>query len=234
MGQNIIFTNTSHLPDLEKPVPASREIPSWYADSESYVGGKKIPPSKDSPTSTIKRCMPVFDAMVSGYLIKSPADLFVSIKERPGEGPQPLLEWPSLDLIEFHPTEQAPNHPYANGSNYPKWHNYWAIKTPPGYSTLFIQPFHRESVFTILPGVVDTDTYNNPVNFPFVFHDLNFEGLIPKGTPIAQVIPFKREEWTMEFGKEEELTEQIKISQNIATKWFDKYKTMYRQVKTYK
>ena len=229
MDQNIIFTNTSPYPDLEKPVPASREIPNWYADLNSYMTDKKIPNPDGTTSATIKRCMPVFDLMTAGYLIKSPADLFVSSRDG-----APFYQWPSLDLIDFHPVDQAPNHPYQNGTIYPKWHNYWSIKTPKGYSTLVIQPVHRQSVFTILPAVVDTDTYFAPINFPFVLNDINFEGLIPKGTPIAQVIPIKREDWTMKFGKKEETLEQARISQRMGTVFFDRYKTMFRQAKTYK
>jgi hypothetical protein len=229
MDQNIIFTNIFPHHDLEKPIPASKEIPSWYSDLNSYIGDKKIPNTDNSIPATIKKCMPVFDSMVAGYLIKSPADVFVSSKN--GEK---VYQWPALNLLEFHPIDQAPTHPYQKGIPYPKWNNPWSIKTPKGYSTLFMQPVHRESVFTILPGLVDTDTYFAPVNLPFVLNDVNFEGLIPKGTLIAQVIPIKRESWIMEFGEEEARFEQFKVNQRLSTVFFDKYKTMFRQVKTYK
>jgi len=230
MEQNIIFTNNSNFPDLEKPIPASKEIPSWYSDLDSYTTGKKAPyiDTHNSP-ATIKKCMPVFDLMVAGYLIKSPVDVFVSLVDG-----KPFYQWPSLDAISMHPIEQAPNHPSQNGVDYPKWNNHWSIKTPKGYSTLFMQPVHRESIFTILPALVDTDTYFAPVNFPFVLNDINFEGLIPKGTPIAQVIPIKRDNWTMEFGEKQLFLQQLKIQQHILTKFFDRYKTIFRQVKVYK
>jgi hypothetical protein len=148
--------------------------------------------------------------------------VYVSIKD----GEQ-FFEWPALDLITFHPITQAPKHPSANSQGYPKWMNPWAIKTPKGYSTLFVQPMHRESVFTILPGIVDTDTYTATVNFPFVISDLKFEGMIPKGTPLVQVIPFKRDNWTLEFGSKKELEENYKITKNITLKFFDRYKSMF-------
>jgi hypothetical protein len=93
---------------------------------------------------------------------------------------------------------------------------------------------HRESVFTILPGVVDTDTYTATVNFPMVINDPNFEGLIPKGTPIAQVIPFKREGWQMEIGSEKELKEQNNVTQKLLTQFFDRYKSTFWSRKEYK
>ena len=173
---DIIFTNTFDA-ELDNPKPASKFIPDWYKDVESYMGGIKKPTGQGTTTGTIKRCMPVFDAINAGYIITLPADVYISQKDG-----QPYYEWSSLGLVQFHPVEQAPNHPNRNGHNaaYPKWMNPWSIKTPKGYSVLFTQPFHRESPFSILPGVVDTDTYTAPVNFPFVLNDITFEGLIPR------------------------------------------------------
>jgi hypothetical protein len=224
----IIFTNTSGI-DIEQPQPASKFIPDWYKNMQSYIGGNKKPTGGGNTDATIKRCMPVFDAIISGYIITLPADVYVSIKEE-----KQFFEWSTLGLISFHPIEQAPEHPARNQHAYPKWMNPWAIKTPKGYSTLFTQPMHREAVFTILPGIVDTDTYSAPVNFPMVINDPNFEGLIPKGTPIAQVIPFKREGWQMEIGSMKELVEQNSITQKLQTKFFDRYKSMFWSRKEYK
>lgn len=224
----ITFTNASGI-DIEQPQPASKFVPDWYKNMESYIGKEKKPNGGGGTNATIKRCMPVFDAITAGYIITSPADVYVSLKDG-----QQFFEWSNLGLISFHIIEQAPEHPNRKPHAYPKWMNPWAIKTPKGYSTLFTQPMHRESVFTILPGIVDTDTYTAQVNFPFVVNDPNFEGLIPKGTPIAQIIPFKREDWQMEIGSEKELKEQFNITQKLQSKFFDRYKSMFWSRKEYK
>jgi hypothetical protein len=226
---NITFTNISGFDGLEQPQPASKFIPDWYKNMDSYIGGEKKPVGDGTTSATIKRCMPVFDAINAGYILTSPADVYVTIKEG-----QQYFEWSSLGLIQFHSIEQAPDHPSRNKHSYPKWMNHWSIRTPKGYSTLFIQPMHRESSFTILPGIVDTDEYYSPVNFPMVINDPEFEGLIPKGTPIAQVIPFKRESWTMQFGGDKERKEQALLAAQLSTKFFDRYKNMFRKDKTYK
>jgi hypothetical protein len=226
---NITFTNVSGFDGLEQPQPASKFIPDWYKNMDSHISKEKKPRGDGTTTATIKRCMPVFDAITAGYIITSPADVYVSIKE----GVQ-FFEWAALGLISFHPIEQAPEHPAKKPYSYPKWINYWSIRTPKGYSTMFVQPMHRESVFTILPGVVDTDEYYAPVNFPMVINDPEFEGLIPKGTPIAQVIPFKRDSWNMQFGGVKEIKEQAENAANLNTRFFDRYKTMFRKNKEYK
>lgn len=226
---DIKFTNTTGFKELEKPVPASSMIPDWYKNMDSYIGGDKKPSGSGGTTATVKRCMPVFDAITAGYLIKLPADVFVTMQD----GEQ-HFEWSDFNLVSFHPIDQADKHPAKNGQPYPKFNNPWAIKTPKGYSTLFVQPFHREAPFTILPGVVDTDEYYAPVNFPMVINDLKFEGLIPKGTPIAQVIPFKRESWKMDLGNEQDVEEQSQIARKLNTRFFDRYKAMFRKNKEYK
>jgi hypothetical protein len=212
------------------------------------MSGKKTPTGNGNTDATIKKCMPVFDAITSGYIITTYVDIWVKQKEVLEKDvdinsdssktlTQPFYVWPYDEPIEFHPIIQAPNHP-NRGSHlelYPKWINAWSISTPEGYSTLFVQPFHRESPFTILPGVVDTDKYKGVVNFPFVLNNADtFSGLIPAGTPIAQVIPFKRDQWKMEIGSEEDLNEQKKSSNKISRKFFDAYKNEFRQIKEYK
>ena len=226
---SIKFSTNTIIEKEYYPEPASKLIPDWYKNLESYIGGEKKPTGDGNTTGTIKKCMPVFDSITAGYIIKLPADVFVKTVDG-----TPYYEWSNLGLVQFHPVEQAPNHPAANGFTYPKWINPWAIQTPPGYSVLFIQPMHRESVFTILPGIVDTDQYNAPVNFPFVLNDIKYEGLISAGTPMAQVIPFKRELWEMNLGTQEDFDNQNKTTVRLRTRFFDSYKSQFRQLKEYK
>lgn len=228
----IIFTDTTKS-DLEPPLPASKLIPEWYKEMGSYLNKEKKPIGNGIVSTTIKKCMPVFDAITAGYIIKTPADIWVSIKEIDGVKTQ-YFEWSNYSLIQFHPIEQAPNHPSKKPYSYPKFMNPWAIKTPKGYSTLFVQPLHRKSVFTILEGIVDTDIYTAPVNFPFVIDDPDFEGLIPAGTPMAQVIPFERKQWVMSIGKEKELTLINNLGKKLETKFFDRYKTLFWAKKEYR
>ena len=240
---DIIFTNTFGVPEEYAPKPATAYVPDWYKNLESYTSGEKKPSGDGETSATIKRCMPVFDAITGGYILTTYTDVFIS--QRPLLDPNTnedtgkttlWYEWPSYGPINWHPIEQAPNHPMRNGHkvSYPKWINPWSIKTPPGYSVLFVQPMHRESVFTILPGIVDTDTYTAPVNFPFVLNDVKMEGLIPAGTPMAQVIPFKRDSWEMTMGKLEDLETQNKVTNKLRTRFFDSYKSQFRQPKEYK
>lgn len=227
---DIIFTNTKNVPEEYSPKPATKSIPNWYKDLDSYMNGKKVPLNNGETAATAKRCMPIFDAIGCGYIIESPADVYIT-----QENGSPYYQWTNYKLIDFHIKEQILNYP--SGSNlevFPKWVNPWGIKTPKGYSVLFTQPMHRDLPFTILPGVVDTDRYTAAVNFPFVLNDPNFEGMIPAGTPIAQVVPFKRDPWQMKIGDEQDLIEQAKVLNRLQSKFFDRYKNFFRVEKQYK
>jgi hypothetical protein len=227
--KEITFTNKFGI-DFFPPKPAVKEVPDWYKDSPEYVddNGKKII-NPENTAHTIKKCIPVFDSMTSGYILYTQVDVQVTQVDR-----VPYYAWPSQSVIDFHPKEQAPNYPVNNKGSYAKWVNPYGIKTPIGYSTLFVQPFHRESIFTILPGIVDTDLYEAPVNFPFILNNPDWEGIIPAGTPMAQVIPFKREPWKHSLGSEKELKKQNMITQKLKVLFFNSYKLQFWSRKEYR
>ena len=109
----------------------------------------------------------------------------------------------------------------------------WKIKTPPGYSCIFTNPLNKNSPIKIIDGVVDTDSFHQ-VNFPFYWTgDINKElTIIQKGTPLIQVIPFKRENWKMSVKKSELDTyrEKMKLSQFLK----DNYKKLFWKKKSFK
>lgn len=229
--EQIKFINILNVDEDYRPTPAHNNIPDWYKELDSYVGKEKSA-IDGVTTGTIKRCMPIFDSITSGYIIYSHVDIFISQKDG-----APYYQWPQFEAIGFHPIVQAPTLPYNTGHtvSYPKWINSWGIKTPKGYSTLFITPTYRDLPFTILPGVVDTDTYMSPVNFPFVLNDVNYTGIIRAGTPIAQAIPFKRTSWKMSIDNSLKTHQLIqKDFTKLRSSIFDSYKTRFRQVKEYK
>ena len=74
---NLIFTNFSGLHSYP-PTPAVKNMPEWYLKTPGYMGNdaKKIVTLKGNP-HTIKKCIPVFDAITFGYIITSFCDIFV-------------------------------------------------------------------------------------------------------------------------------------------------------------
>jgi hypothetical protein len=143
--------------------------------------------------------------MVYGFLIPLAADLKVENGEFSWESglPAQSISNFSYSPIDFHDGAQVEGTPFHEDDRYiVKFNNFWTIKTPPGYSLLFTHPLNRIDLpFTTISGMVDTDTFpDNLINFPARWHDTNFNGVLPRGTPVAQCIPVKREIWTAEFG----------------------------------
>jgi len=186
----------SCLPEWEAfavpPTPASHHTPQWFRALEGYPPD---PPSDEFPVPTVKRCSPFKDAMYGGYLLRLSADLQVVAKDPDDVN----FNWsPGLEreMIQSHGVAQYAGFPAAGIAF--KFINPWIVKTPPGYSSLFVTPMNRAlGPFQILSGVVDTDLYENSVNFPFFWVEYPWEGILEAGTPIAQVIPFKREPWKL-------------------------------------
>jgi hypothetical protein len=227
--KEITFTNVLGL-DFFPPKPAVKEVPDWYKKTPEYVGNQGKAIVNNNITHTIKKCIPVFDAMTAGYILYTQVD--VQITQQNG---LPYYTWSSQDAISWHPIEQAPVHPNMNKVPYPKWNNPYAITTPSGYSTLFIPPMHNPNgIFTVLPGLVDTDTYKAPVNFPFTLNDVKWEGLIPAGTPMVQVIPIKRDVWEHKIGSDKENAEQSFVTAKLKTLFFNSYKRQFWSRKEYK
>lgn len=231
MSESIIFTKTLDVSEDYYPKPSSQYLPEWYKKTGGYMGGKKDIIHPGQTNGTIKKCIPVFDALTAGYIITTSYDIFVKKDEN---GRQGYITSNSNFAIQFHSIMQAPYHPRMNHVDYPKIINPWAIKTPKGYSCLFIPPVHGgNGFFTIAEGFVDTDTYTSPVNFPFVINDLDFEGLIPAGTPICQVIPIKRNSWKIKIGNEGNLLESHAVDVRRMSKLYDAYKSLFWNRKEY-
>lgn len=229
--KEILFSSSYDIYKDFYPEPSSKNIPDWYKHIKPYTTGSSFKVESGSPNPTIKKCIPVFDAITMGYMLKTYVDIYVSLDE---EGNH-FYYWPNYDPISFHPINQAPNHPQANSKPYPKLINPWSIKTSKGYSCLFIPPMHNpNNIFTIMPGVVDTDKFIETINFPFTMNDPNFEGIIPAGTNICQVIPFKRDSFKMKIGNKKDVDNYKKFSSLYFIKFVNNYKTRIWQKKHYK
>ena len=207
------------------PRPASRFIPDEYKKLKRFKDDNMHDP-------TVKTCVPFLDSLTMGYIIPFDQDYLVDPVENdfsviPANREQ--------NDFGFHNRAQLPEEwKKTTGENAGKFINKWLIKTPPGYSCLFIKPMNRlEPRFDIIPGVVDTDKYINVINFPFILNKKDKQFLIKKGEPMVQVIPFKRESWKMWSGFYLEKAHS-KVFSLLNTKWVDKYKTMFWSKKSYK
>ena len=207
------------------PKPASRFIPEEYKKLERFENSNMHNP-------TLKTCIPFLDSLTMGYIIPFDQDYLVDPVETDFSVTPANKE---QEDFGFHNQSQLPEGwKKVTGENAGKFHNKWLIKTPPGHSCLFIKPMNRlEPRFEIIAGVVDTDTYINTINFPFILHKRDEQFLIKKGEPMVQVIPFKRQSWKGWSGFYKE-TLHSKTLNRLASEWVDRYKRMFWKKKQYK
>lgn len=192
----IKFVCEKHLlGSIPDPVRSVRAAPNYY---------KNIKPQIDlnPQNSTVKRCVPFLDAISAGFIIPLWADMHVFARKGEFEVNFPK-HFQQPETLGFHSEDQMPSHPMSKmpyGNLLMKFINPWVIETDPGVSCLFTSPLnHMQKNFKILDGVVDTDTYYNNVNFPFVWTGGDGEFFFEKGTPLVQVIPFRREQQDIEI-----------------------------------
>lgn len=184
----IKFKSAKGILGIGDPKESKFFMPDWYKNLSSETA--EIKPLDQR--GTVKRCAPFRDAMQLGYIIPMWSD--AEVQKLPNG--ETAFSFPMLSNfpVTDHPIAQIKDTPFEkfaqNGVF--KLHSPWLIETEPGWSCLFISPInHGAKVINIIAGVVDTDTYKQTINFPFLL-DPTFEGVIKQGTPIVQVIPFKR------------------------------------------
>lgn len=211
-SNKITFSCHEQLHGLKEiyPVPASTKIPDWFKKLDHAIDRK-----------TVKGCMPFLDSLSAGYILPLPQQFLLKHNyynkefKRQETALIPSLEMTNDKVIfsdvninaspQYHAIGQLEGSSLVAKNKYlpiGKFLNPFLIKTPPGYSCLFVPPLNnRDDRFEIIAGIVDTDTFKMHINFPFVvngdkYHQL--DTVLERGTPYVQVIPFKRQSWTME------------------------------------
>jgi hypothetical protein len=135
--------------------------------------------------------------MRHGFMLVLPCDVTVA------PGMKFSWDWPLPELsvqghprapLSFHVAEQLAGSPLAHGGRSAvKFNSFWTIELEPGWSLLAMHPANRDDLpFRLVTGIVDADRFNDVgINFPAVWLDEQFSGVLPKGMPIAQccVVP---------------------------------------------
>jgi hypothetical protein len=188
----IRFFSKKEYDNLGQPTVAKKFIPQWYKDSESTIVGED-----GKKHAGLKRCVPFLDAMISGYMLTTPVDIFVSKNEDDSLN----VTWNSSEIFKDFIVERTKDlgelmpRPAGHYPNHLAFAGFWGFKTPRKWSVLVVHPLNRHDLpFTITSGLMDSDQYSTSGNIPF-FIKKDFVGMIPAGTPFAQLIPIKRASW---------------------------------------
>jgi hypothetical protein len=218
---------------LPKPIPAVRGLPDWF----KAMPTKAFNPTLGEERQTVKKCPPFIDAMAYGFLMPLAADLTVENGEFSWDRDVPSggVSHLSRSPIDFHDPGQVAGSPFFDDDRFIiKFNNFWTIEAPPGYSLLITHPVNRADLpFTTLTGLVDCDTYSdNLVNFPARWDDAGFAGVLPKGTPVAQCLPVKREDWGLELEVlSDDAASRLRDTAGAIAREFGVYRRQFRATK---
>lgn len=195
----IVFRCDPALIDLlPRPVSSSDALPDWLREMPARV------PSAvhQRAIRTVKQCPPFVDAMTHGFMLMLPCDVAVHSGQFSWNWPLPALSVPGHPRapLSFHVPEQITGSPLAHGKrSVLKFNSFWTIGLEPGWSLMAVHPINRDDLpFRLITGLVDADRFNDVgINFPAVWTDPEFSGVLPRGTPVAQCYPVRRETPTL-------------------------------------
>jgi hypothetical protein len=193
------------------PKPAGAYIPEWWKTIPTHYGNK----SNFFNTKTAKRCPAIPEMFSQGFILPMWSDALIyyddSSKTWLAKTPYDFFS------IQTHPKEQFLNYAEHQFKNEKatfifKFESPWSIITPKGWSVMQLPLFyHFDKDFSVLPGVINTDSHHQ-INQQVAYYGDKKEVFIPRGTPLVQYIPFKREKLNMEIASYKEHDDKLYTS----------------------
>lgn len=199
---------TDHEPLLDySPIPARKLLPDWFKRMEPAID---LPPGKSrfpfglskklrlsNVNATIRRCPGIISYLSEGYILPLWSDFVVQVR---GET---VYCAGSNELAHASPHSKEMQYstmPLPSGylKDSIKFTNPWKVRTPPGWSIQISQPFyHFEDRFTVIPGVVDADSYHH-IHVNTFFRKGDADHKLTMGMPFVHIMPFERSALDME------------------------------------
>ena len=218
-----------------KPFPASQALPQWWKDASPYIknednlNGKKIIVKDRESNASFKKCTPMLDLLSSGYIVPLWADVQIKIQDE-----SPLITWRvQKNVFELHDGQEV-EIPDGYQKTQFKFLNQWIPKLPKGYSALIIAcAGYPNNPFKPIQAIIDYDKTTHPLSPPMYLKN-NFEGIIEKGTPMFQIIPFKRNNWKSKFSFLENGQYVINMDRDVKATIVNNYVKNFWEKKSYK
>jgi hypothetical protein len=193
----------SHFLNEYHPTPAEENLPDWFKKLENGAQPR-----------TAKTCRGLYDVMTVGYMVVWPFDVTITKDENGKLFIKRTRDDDRGSLWHPHPQFQLGMYPDANLSaqkhGIDKVGLPYKVKTPKGTSIMMVQPAYRPDLKTqVMPGIIDTDKFYTPLNVLYTIKDTDRDINISAGTPLAQIIPFLRTEWEIEYNAVDEKLDRI-------------------------
>jgi len=223
--QKVKFNPVDKISELsvQPPKPARNYIPEWYKSIPAFRDGKI---SNGAKQKTIKLCAPFADSLNLGYIQETWQEINIYLTDISENEKQIDYKYPiDPPIMSLRKTWEDSENSFAIPPNYYpfefSWHPAWIPELPEGYSALITHPLNRPDLpFYTMTGIVDSDSFGTSrpqSNLPFLLNK-NFTGILPVGTPMYQIIPFKRDDWkssTTEFNEERQFKDNQKIRRHL-------------------
>lgn len=224
---------------IKPPSPAIYSVPKEWKNlpkqTDSSMGDQgQASALPGGYYKTRRLCPAINDAFNFGYTMYLPHDIFINstneqyidVYASANIAPQ-NIESSSIYSMREQKIVLDYNKNKFYHSNFIKIFMAFSVKTEPGYSCWFTSPVSNLKLpIKAIDGVIDTDTFPASRSFPFLVSK-DFNGVIPAGTPILQVIPFKREDYTMHIVKDFDTQLDATNSSKLLTKFKSGYKNFF-------
>jgi hypothetical protein len=221
---------------FEPPRPASKYVPDWYKGIPTVAHGRlPFNPEMQEYNHTVKNCVPIIDAFTTGFIQGLNCDLQVQRDIR-GEGA--TINWPRQFPWEpvRPPRDPSAMEGFVSPEGFYKnpylWIQPFEFGVPKGWSVLITHPLNRFDLpFRTMSAIVDSDSF--PLRSEITFYlKSDFQGVIPKGTPIFQIIPIKRTNWESSLipYNEAHRTKYVAMTRDV---WGGAYRNRFWKKKSY-
>ena len=163
---------------IAEPMPARNELPDWF---RRLPGVDRDHLFATNDGVTVKRCPPFLDALATGWIVPLAATIRLEVRD---DGKHVEAGWEfDRTMVSNHSAFQIAGNPDEPRPPM-KIHNYWTVRTAPGWSCLFVPALNRPNgVIDVLSGVVDTDVLPRPSTSRSSPAAPDGVHVLPKGTP---------------------------------------------------
>lgn len=179
---------------LPHPVLARQALPDWLRTMPATARSN----AHEQPIRTVKQCPPFVDAMSYGFMLRLPCEIRVErgVFAWDWDLPPLSVEGHPRSPLSFHAPAQVTGTPlHCSERAIVKFNSFWTIEVEAGWSLYATHPVNRDDLpFRLITGLVDADHfYDAGINFPALWIDPDFTGVLPKGTPVAQCFAVSRQ-----------------------------------------
>lgn len=194
---------------VPEPVPAYEEFPEWYENTPGVLEDEYV---EMPDTTSVKRCMPFLEGMAMGWVLKLPGNLLF---ENPSADEGIQIRWDmEFDMVDMSFQSDVMNVTYPDEVVMLKLTTPWMVSAREGWS-LMVRPLPNRvnTPFKCTTGVLNADSFRGYLSGIVRWVDMDFTGVIEKGTPICQLIPIKRSEIANEYHVRRSTDEEKKAAE---------------------